>query len=139
MAIEMDRFVAGGDRRFHDVLSSAVPETDRRRTDHAFVSIAEQGIDQTGSRRGSYTLDLPANGNPHRNPFGAPPSPDPDWEVDAGMCICLAPQARSHVSLGHRPRESDSIIQALKARLNPVVRPTLWRNTTVGGIAKRSS
>src|SRR6266487_1986338 len=32
----MDRFVAGGDWRFHDVLSSTVPKTDRGRTDHAF-------------------------------------------------------------------------------------------------------
>src|SRR5438552_10302613 len=36
MAIEMDRFVAGGDWRFHDVLSSTVPKTDRGRTHHAF-------------------------------------------------------------------------------------------------------
>ena len=38
LAIEMDRFAARGDRRLHDVLSPAVPKTNRRRTDHAFGS-----------------------------------------------------------------------------------------------------
>ena len=34
LATEMDRFAARGDRRVHDVLSPAVPKTNRRRTDH---------------------------------------------------------------------------------------------------------
>src|SRR6267154_1957355 len=35
LAIQMDRVAARGDRRIHDVLSQAVPKTNRRRTDRA--------------------------------------------------------------------------------------------------------
>ena len=47
LAIEMDRFTARGDRRVHDVLSSAIPKTNRRRTDHVFGSEAKESNSRT--------------------------------------------------------------------------------------------
>src|SRR5438045_4291116 len=38
LALEMDRVAPRGDRRVHDVLSPALPETNRGRTDSAFGS-----------------------------------------------------------------------------------------------------
>src|SRR5713101_8779721 len=38
LALEMDWVAAFGDRRVHDVLSPALPKTNRRRTDPAFGS-----------------------------------------------------------------------------------------------------
>src|SRR5436305_11137495 len=58
LALEMDRLVAGGDRRVHDVLSPAVPKTNRRRTDHAFSSTSGEGNCQRGSCCRNDTLDL---------------------------------------------------------------------------------
>src|SRR5207247_445905 len=52
----MDRFFAGGDWCVHDVLSPAVPKTNRRRADHAFTSKAKNKNDQSGSCCGNYTL-----------------------------------------------------------------------------------
>jgi len=49
LAVEMDRFVARGDRRIHDVLPSAIPKTDRRRTHHAFNSRARKRKTRTRS------------------------------------------------------------------------------------------
>src|SRR6266404_5633605 len=56
LAVEMDRFVAGGDRRFHDVLSPAIPKTDRRRTDHAFTCKIRNKSCQRRSGRGNHKL-----------------------------------------------------------------------------------
>src|SRR6184192_1307572 len=56
LATEMDRFAACSDRSVHDVLSPAVPKTNRRRTDHAFSSKSRNKNDQRRSCCGNYTL-----------------------------------------------------------------------------------
>src|SRR5437763_16721821 len=58
LALEMERLVAGGDRRGHDVLSPAVRKTNRRRTDHAFSSTSGERNCQRGSCCRNDTLDL---------------------------------------------------------------------------------
>src|SRR5438045_9594916 len=55
LALEMDRLAAGGDRGVHDVLSPALPETNRRRTDPAFGSRTAKQKAGTDSRfRGNW-------------------------------------------------------------------------------------
>ena len=47
LAIEMDRFPARSDWRVYDVLSPAIPKTNRRRTDHVFGSEAKESNSRT--------------------------------------------------------------------------------------------
>src|SRR5436189_4749822 len=51
LAIEMDRFTARGDWCIHDVLSPAVPKTNRRRTDHALTWSKIERTEASGSCR----------------------------------------------------------------------------------------
>src|SRR6266481_6394566 len=64
----MDRLVARGDWRFHDVLFTAVPKTNRRRTDYASSWKAKNKSYRRGSCRGNHTLD-PALAKP--SPIGS--------------------------------------------------------------------
>src|SRR6185312_15159107 len=57
LAIEMDRFAARCNRRVHDVLSAAVPKTNRRRTDYGVGSDSRDKRYKTGSRCGNHALD----------------------------------------------------------------------------------
>src|SRR6266404_8265195 len=57
LATEMDRFAARRNRRVHDVLSSAVPKTNRGRTDHAPCSRAGASHSR---RTASYPADSSA-------------------------------------------------------------------------------
>ena len=57
LAIEMDRFAHRCNRRVHDVLSAAVPKTNRRRTDYGVGSDSRDKRYKTGSRCGNHALD----------------------------------------------------------------------------------
>ncbi len=61
LAIEMDRFTARRHRGFYDVLSSAVPKTNRRRTDYALGSRAKN----RNYQRGSYRRNHPVGSAPN--------------------------------------------------------------------------
>src|SRR6266850_6083313 len=112
LAIEMDRFTAGGDWRVHDVLSPAVPKTNRRRTDHAFSSKANNKSYRSGSYRGNYTLDPAlAKRSPQLSSAGAidvglkgsrASDPDPnqkDQHSSDDHLKCCAEKWRIHIAL----------------------------------------